>query len=80
MSTPDKRQKPEENSVDSILAAASQRILMLEAALVAANGVLETAMLYFPKSIRNSDRFHLENVLANVVRPAIDKCAATAHR
>ena len=51
---------------------------MLEA-LRAAKQVLETASRYFPKSIKNSDRFSLLNVLANAIDPAITKATgATA--
>lgn len=42
-------------------------------ALKEARSMLETASRYFPKSIRNSDRFSLLNVLANTVNPAIAK-------
>lgn len=43
----------------------------LYAALKAASEILETAKRYFPKSIQNADRFSLENVLANSIRPAL---------
>jgi hypothetical protein len=42
-------------------------------ALKAAKQMLETAAGYLPKSIRNSDKFSLLNVLANSVNPAIAK-------
>ena len=42
-------------------------------ALIEARRILETASRYFPKSIKNSDRFSLLNVLANAVNPAIEK-------
>ena len=42
-------------------------------ALKQARTMLETAIRYFPKSIRNSDRFSLLNVIANAVTPAINK-------
>lgn len=42
-------------------------------ALKEARSMLETASRYFPKSIHNSDRFSLLNVLANTVNPAIAK-------
>lgn len=43
------------------------------AALEAARDVLEVAKNYFPKSIRNRDKFALLNTLANAVEPAIAK-------
>ena len=45
----------------------------LLAALEQAKSMLETASRYFPKSIKNSDRFSLLNTLANSVNPAIAK-------
>lgn len=33
--------------------------------------VIQTAKRYFPKSIKNSDKFHLLNIEANSIRPAI---------
>ena len=42
-------------------------------ALKEARAMLETASRYFPKSIRNGDRFSLLNTLANSVEPAIAK-------
>ena len=42
-------------------------------ALEEARAMLETASRYFPKSIRNGDRYALLNVLANSVEPAIQK-------
>ena len=52
------------------LIAAAPELL---AALIEARSVLETASRYFPKSVKNSDRFSLLNVLANAVEPAIAK-------
>ena len=43
------------------------------AALVDAASVMQGAMQYFPKSIKNRDTSRLHNVLANAVRPAIQK-------
>jgi hypothetical protein len=48
------------------------RIHTLESALVEAKQVLDVAGRYFPKSIKNRDRFSLLNVLANAVNPAIE--------
>lgn len=45
---------------------------MLEA-LEKAKALLEMARQYLPKSIKNSDRFDLENGLANAIIPAIKK-------
>jgi len=59
------------NDATAVRALADQRIQTLEAALTDAKGVLETARQYFPKSIRNGDRFHLENVLENAVNKAL---------
>lgn len=53
--------------------ALEERVRTLEAALVEARQVLETAKQYFPKSIRNADRYSLLNVLANAVGPAIER-------
>lgn len=44
-------------------------------ALMEAREVLETAKRYFPKSIKNQDRFRLLNVLANSVQPAIEEAS-----
>ena len=59
-------------SADVALEYATRRIQTLETALMEAKQVLEMGMKYFPKSIRNSDRFHLLNVLENAVNPAIE--------
>ena len=40
-------------------------------ALKDAKAMLKTACRYFPKSVKNSDRFSLLNVLANSIEPAI---------
>lgn len=53
----------------ALLAAAPD----LLAALQNAKAMLETASRYFPKSIKNGDRFSLLNVLANSINPAIAK-------
>ena len=45
----------------------------LLAALKDAQKMLKTASRYFPKSIKNRDRFDLLNTLANSVNTAIDK-------
>lgn len=42
-------------------------------ALKDAQKMLKTASRYFPKSIKNRDRFDLLNTLANSVNTAIDK-------
>ena len=55
---------------DSRLIAAAPDLLR---ALEEARAMLATAKRYFPKSIQNSDRFELLNVLANSVEPAIKK-------
>ena len=47
-------------------------------ALKEARSLLETASRYFPKSIKNGDRFSLLNVLANSVNPAIKKAQGEA--
>ena len=47
-------------------------------ALKEAKLMLETAKAYFPKSIKNRDRFSLLNVLANAVDPAIAKAEGGA--
>jgi len=52
------------------LIAASPDML---AALEEARAMLETAKQYFPKSIKNGDRYGLLNVLTNAVEPAIKK-------
>ena len=38
---------------------------------------LEHARRYFPKSIRNADKFSLENIVANALKPAIAKAKGT---
>ena len=48
-------------------------------ALKEAQRMLKTAIRYFPKSIRDSDRFSLLNVLANSVNPAIAKAEGEKH-
>ena len=64
-------------STDFDTEAANARLIAaapdLLSALEAAKEVLETAKQYFPKSIKNGDRFSLLNVLANAVNPAITK-------
>ena len=60
-----------QGDADTMLGAAYMRIQTLESALISAQKVLETAGRYFPKSIKNADRFSLLNVLANAVNPAI---------
>jgi len=42
-------------------------------ALLQARSMLETASRYFPKSIKNADRFALLNLLANTINPALVK-------
>lgn len=61
-----------QGDADIMLGAADARIKTLESALLDAKQVLETAGKYFPKSIKNTDRFSLLNVLANSVGPAIE--------
>jgi len=56
-------------SADVALMYAESRIHTLETALADAKQVLELAQRYFPKSIKNADRFRLLNVLANSVNP-----------
>ena len=48
---------------------------LLEALSTAAK-LLREISRYVPKSIKNADRFHLENVLANTIGPAIAKATA----
>jgi len=59
-----------EDSANARLIASAPDLLH---GLKAAKEVLETAKRYFPKSIKNADKFHLLNVLENVIRPAIEK-------
>lgn len=47
-------------------------------ALKDALGIFKTARQYFPKSVRNADRFHLINIEANSVRKAIVKATEEA--
>ena len=63
----DESDEPEANA--RLIAAAPDML----AALKEAREVLETAKQYFPLSIKNRDRFRLENVLANAVNKAIGK-------
>jgi hypothetical protein len=63
-------------NAEFIVRAVNAHDELLEA-LKEAEKVLETASRYFPKSIQNNDRFHLLNVLANAVRPAIAKAEGT---
>ena len=63
-------QKHTQKTANARLIAAAPELLD---ALKEARSMLETASRYFPKSIRNSDRFSLLNVLENVVNPAIAK-------
>lgn len=60
----------EQKTANALLIAAAPELLD---ALKEARSMLETASRYFPKSIRNLDRFSLLNVLANTVNPAIAK-------
>lgn len=60
---------PEDQANARLIAAAPE----LLGALKEARSVLETASRYFPKSIQNTDRFNLLNVLANSVNPVIAK-------
>ena len=55
------------NEIENI----ENRIAKLENALKDAQKVLEKANRYFPKSIKNADKFHLLNVLNNSVNPAL---------
>ena len=66
---------PEQTRADGDLMAAAPELLD---ALKEARSMLETASRYFPKSIRNLDRFSLLNVLANTVNPAIAKAEGKA--
>ena len=59
-----------------IVTACNSHAELLEA-LKEADKVLELAKMYFPKSIKNGDRFALLNVQANSVRKAIQKAEAT---
>lgn len=59
-----------ESHRNALIMAAAPELL---AALKEARSMLETASRYFPKSIHNSDRFSLLNVLENEVKPAIAK-------
>ena len=58
------------STANARLIAAAPELL---GALKEARSVLETASRYFPKSIQNTDRFNLLNVLANSVNPVIAK-------
>ncbi len=58
------------NQANASLVAAAQEMLQ---ALREANKVMEIAKQYFPKSIRNANRFMLLNVQENEVRKAIAK-------
>ena len=60
----------EEMRANGLLFTAAPDLLT---ALKEARAMLETASRYFPKSIRNGDRFSLLNTLANSVEPAIAK-------
>lgn len=48
-------------------------IAELYQALLSACQELQNAKKYYPKSIKNSDKFRLLNTLANVVEPTIAK-------
>lgn len=56
-----------------LLAHAANVLPELVEALKDAREVLQTADRYFPKSIKNRDRFRLLNVMANSVSPALAK-------
>lgn len=58
------------NPANAALIAASPNLL---AACKEAREILKTASQYFPKSIKNPDRFSLLNTLANTIEPAIKK-------
>jgi len=58
----------DESKANASLIAAAPDML---AALKECQGVLETAGRYFPKSIQNSDKFHLVNILENSVKKTI---------
>lgn len=66
-----------ENAVLAIESELSEKAELL-AALKDALGVISTAKRYFPKSIQNSDKFHLLNVEANSILPAIAKAERRA--
>ncbi len=64
-----------EDKANARLIAAAPDLLE---ALTEAKQTLETARRYFPKSIKNRDTFHLLNVLANAIDPAIALATGTA--
>ena len=59
-----------DNEANARLIASAPELLE---ALREAKQILERAKQYFPKSIKNSDRFSLLNVLANSIDPVITK-------
>lgn len=52
-----------------LIAAAPEMLEALNHALE----IIQLAKQYFPKDVRHSDRFHLLNIEANSIRPAIAK-------
>lgn len=61
---------PSEQFANARLIAEAPTIL---SALIEAKKLLESVRHRMPKSIRNSETFHFENILANVVNKAILK-------
>ncbi len=61
--------KAEAEANAKLICAAPQ---LLES-LIEAQKLIEVVRQYMPKSIKNTDKFHFENISANVINKAINK-------
>ena len=60
----------DEAEANAKLIAAAPELLE---ALIETQKLIENVRQYLPKSIKNSDKFHFENIVANVINKAINQ-------